>query len=302
MDEDRALAGRPAAARSRPGLYLVATPIGNARDITLRALDVLAAADLLAAEDTRTTRRLLAIHGVRRPPGGRLVPYHDHNGPAQRPRLLGGARRGPVGGAGLRRRHAARRRPRLPAGGRGDRRRPRGDRGARAPRRRSRRSRSPGCRPTASCSPASCRRAPRPGAGRSPSSRRCRRRWSSTRARAGSPRASPTWPRCSGRTGRRRSAASSPSASRRPGAAPLGALAERSCAARRSRRARSSCWSARRWRSRRARDALDAALRRGARRAVGARRGRRGRGGARPAAAAGLRAGPRARPGRRRRR
>ncbi|HVH03098.1 MAG TPA: 16S rRNA (cytidine(1402)-2'-O)-methyltransferase [Amaricoccus sp.] len=71
-----------------PGLYLVATPIGNARDITLRALDVLAAAEVLAAEDTRNTRRLLAIHGVRRPPEGWLLPYHDHNGAAQRPRLL----------------------------------------------------------------------------------------------------------------------------------------------------------------------------------------------------------------------
>lgn len=70
------------------GLYLVSTPIGNARDITLRALDVLAAADVLAAEDTRNTRRLLAIHGVRRPPGGQLLPYHDHNGAAQRPRLM----------------------------------------------------------------------------------------------------------------------------------------------------------------------------------------------------------------------
>lgn len=69
------------------GLYLVATPIGNARDISLRALDVLASADLLAAEDTRTTRRLLEIHGIRR--GGRgLVAYHDHNGAAVRPRLL----------------------------------------------------------------------------------------------------------------------------------------------------------------------------------------------------------------------
>lgn len=69
------------------GLYLVATPIGNARDVSLRALDVLGSADLLAAEDTRTTRRLLEIHGVRR--GGRsLVAYHDHNGAAVRPRLL----------------------------------------------------------------------------------------------------------------------------------------------------------------------------------------------------------------------
>ncbi len=70
-----------------PGLYLVATPIGAARDITLRALDILAAADLLAAEDTRRARKLLDIHGVRL--GGRtLLPYHDHNGGAQRPRLL----------------------------------------------------------------------------------------------------------------------------------------------------------------------------------------------------------------------
>jgi 16S rRNA (cytidine1402-2'-O)-methyltransferase len=67
------------------GLYLVATPIGNARDLTLRALDVLTGADVLAAEDTRHTRRLLEIHGIRR---GGLVPYHDHNGAAQRPRLL----------------------------------------------------------------------------------------------------------------------------------------------------------------------------------------------------------------------
>jgi 16S rRNA (cytidine1402-2'-O)-methyltransferase len=70
-----------------PGLYLVATPIGAARDITLRALDILASADVLAAEDTRNTRHLLDIHGVALR-GRKIVPYHDHNGAAQRPRLL----------------------------------------------------------------------------------------------------------------------------------------------------------------------------------------------------------------------
>lgn len=70
-----------------PGLYFVSTPIGTARDITLRALDVLASADVIAAEDTRVTRHLMDLHGV--PLEGRsLVPYHDHNGAAQRPRLL----------------------------------------------------------------------------------------------------------------------------------------------------------------------------------------------------------------------
>lgn len=70
-----------------PALYLVSTPIGNARDVTLRALDVLASAEVLAAEDTRTLRRLMDIHGV--PLAGRpLVAYHDHNGPVARPRLL----------------------------------------------------------------------------------------------------------------------------------------------------------------------------------------------------------------------
>lgn len=69
------------------GLYLVATPIGTADDITLRALDILRSADVLAAEDTRNTRRLLDIHGVKLD-GRPLVPYHDHNGAQQRPRLL----------------------------------------------------------------------------------------------------------------------------------------------------------------------------------------------------------------------
>lgn len=61
------------------GLYLVATPIGNARDITLRALDILASADVIAAEDTRTARKLMDIHGIA--VGGRkMIPYHDHSG------------------------------------------------------------------------------------------------------------------------------------------------------------------------------------------------------------------------------
>ncbi|MFW2541296.1 16S rRNA (cytidine(1402)-2'-O)-methyltransferase [Primorskyibacter sp. 2E107] len=66
---------------------MVATPIGNARDITLRTLDILRDADVLAAEDTRSLRRLLEIHGV--PLGERpLIAYHDHNGARARPRLL----------------------------------------------------------------------------------------------------------------------------------------------------------------------------------------------------------------------
>lgn len=69
------------------GLYLVATPIGAARDITLRALDILASADLLAAEDTRTLRHLMEIHGI--PLNGRaIIPCHDHNESAASPRLL----------------------------------------------------------------------------------------------------------------------------------------------------------------------------------------------------------------------
>jgi len=65
------------------GLYLVATPIGNARDITLRALDILASAEVIAAEDTRTARKLMGLHGLalgNRP----LIAYHDHSGAAGR--------------------------------------------------------------------------------------------------------------------------------------------------------------------------------------------------------------------------
>lgn len=65
----------------------MATPLGNARDITLRALDILASAEVLAAEDTRRLRHLLQLHAIDlrdRP----ILAYHDHNGAAMRPRLL----------------------------------------------------------------------------------------------------------------------------------------------------------------------------------------------------------------------
>src|SRR3569623_1915255 len=67
------------------GLHLVATPIGNLRDITLRALETLAAADVIACEDTRVTRKLLDHYGITTP----LTPYHEHNAASARPKLLG---------------------------------------------------------------------------------------------------------------------------------------------------------------------------------------------------------------------
>ena len=76
-----------AAAHLDPGLYLVATPIGTARDITLRALDVLNSADVLAAEDTRVMRHLMEIHGIPLR-GRRVLPYHDHNAARARPALM----------------------------------------------------------------------------------------------------------------------------------------------------------------------------------------------------------------------
>lgn len=66
-------------------LYVVATPIGNLADITLRALRVLGEVHVIAAEDTRTTRKLLAHHGIRTP----LVSYHEHNESLRTPELLG---------------------------------------------------------------------------------------------------------------------------------------------------------------------------------------------------------------------
>jgi 16S rRNA (cytidine1402-2'-O)-methyltransferase len=75
---------RKSGADLAPGLYVTATPIGNARDITLRALDVLDGCDAIAAEDTRVTAKLLAIHGISKP----LTAYNDRNGARERPKLL----------------------------------------------------------------------------------------------------------------------------------------------------------------------------------------------------------------------
>lgn len=72
------------APKAKPGLYLVATPIGNLGDITLRALEVLAGADVIACEDTRVTRKLVDRFGIETP----LTPYHDHNAATARPRLM----------------------------------------------------------------------------------------------------------------------------------------------------------------------------------------------------------------------
>jgi 16S rRNA (cytidine1402-2'-O)-methyltransferase len=79
------LDGQPVeAAPIAPGLHIVSTPIGNLGDITLRALATLAAADLIACEDTRVTRKLLDRYAITAP----LTPYHDHNAATARPRLL----------------------------------------------------------------------------------------------------------------------------------------------------------------------------------------------------------------------
>jgi 16S rRNA (cytidine1402-2'-O)-methyltransferase len=67
-----------------PGLHIAATPIGNLGDITLRALEALAAADVIACEDTRVTRKLLDRYGIETP----LTPYHEHNATEARPKIL----------------------------------------------------------------------------------------------------------------------------------------------------------------------------------------------------------------------
>ena len=79
------IAGQPIQApQLAPGLYLIATPIGNLGDVTLRALQALAGADLIACEDTRMTRKLLDRYAIGTP----LTPYHEHNAAKARPGLL----------------------------------------------------------------------------------------------------------------------------------------------------------------------------------------------------------------------
>jgi 16S rRNA (cytidine1402-2'-O)-methyltransferase len=75
---------RLTAPKPAPGLYLVATPIGNLGDITLRALETLAGVDVIACEDTRITRRLTERYGIT----AQLTPYHEHNAATARPKIL----------------------------------------------------------------------------------------------------------------------------------------------------------------------------------------------------------------------
>lgn len=78
------------APRAAPGLYLVATPIGNLGDITLRALETLAGVDIIACEDTRITRRLMERFSI----NATLKQYHEHNAEQARPKILDALARG----------------------------------------------------------------------------------------------------------------------------------------------------------------------------------------------------------------
>lgn len=81
---DSAASSAPGTSQFPPGLYLVATPIGNLKDITLRALELLAIADLILCEDTRVTAKLLSHYGISKP----TLSYNDHNGEGRRPRIM----------------------------------------------------------------------------------------------------------------------------------------------------------------------------------------------------------------------
>ncbi|TCU70455.1 16S rRNA (cytidine1402-2'-O)-methyltransferase [Bradyrhizobium sp. R2.2-H] len=83
-------AHRIATPKAAPGLYLVATPIGNLGDITLRALQTLAGVDVIACEDTRITRRLTERYAI----AATLKQYHEHNAEAARPKILEALARG----------------------------------------------------------------------------------------------------------------------------------------------------------------------------------------------------------------
>ena len=150
---------RVAAPPLAPGLYVVATPIGNLADVTLRALSILAAADAILAEDTRVSRTLLSRYGIETP----LSPYHEHNAAQARPRAI---RRIAEGQALALISDAGTPLSQIPAISWSARRSPPASPSPRppAPRRRWRPSASPACRPTVSFSRASCRRKARRGA------------------------------------------------------------------------------------------------------------------------------------------
>lgn len=82
--DDEAMVGQTPSWKLASGLYLVATPLGNARDITLRALDTLRQCDVIACEDTRVTAKLLAIYNISK----KLIMYNDTNGEPNRAKIL----------------------------------------------------------------------------------------------------------------------------------------------------------------------------------------------------------------------
>ena len=84
--------GSRAGSKPGPGLIIVATPIGNLADITLRALDILARADVILCEDTRVTAKLLRAHGITTP----TASYHDHNAERMRPAIMERLKRGEI--------------------------------------------------------------------------------------------------------------------------------------------------------------------------------------------------------------
>ena len=107
-----ALGIRTVVERIEQGLHIVATPIGNLGDVTLRALHTLAAADAILVEDTRVSRRLLVHYEIDTP----LVPYHEHNAAKMRPQILAHLAKGESYCTNLGRRHPSYFGPGLQAG------------------------------------------------------------------------------------------------------------------------------------------------------------------------------------------